>query len=127
MTVKKYDARVQFIGETVEEELVLLIDGYDLTCFASVLPYCIEIGRQYPVTISPFLVDDDYEIEEASASAPAFEKYGNGFQYWIAGQLNGAVLECGLEFEDQVLLWDYGHLNGKRIRLKVDRLDVEFH
>ncbi|MBD1548712.1 hypothetical protein [Roseibium aggregatum] len=125
--MKKYDARVQFIGETIEEEVVLLIDGYELTCFASVLPYFIEIGCQYPVTISPFLIDDDYEIEEASASAPAFEKCGDGFQYWITGQLNGVVLECGLEFEDQLLLWDYGDLNGKRIRLKADRLDVEFH
>lgn len=125
--MKKYDARVQFIGEKIEEEVVLLICGYELTCFASVLPYGIELGRQYPVTLSPFLVDDDYEIEEAPASGPDFEKCGSGFQYWIAGQLNGAVLECGLEFEDQLLLWDYGHLNGKRIRLKVDRLDVEFH
>lgn len=125
--MKKYDARVQFIGKTVEEELVLLIAGYELTCFASVLPYGIERGRQYPVTLSPFLVDDDYEIEEAPASAPDFENCGNGFQYWIAGQLDGAVLECGLEFDDQVLLPDYGYLNGKRIRLKVDRLDVEFH
>ena len=122
-----YTAEVIRLDDDVEEEVVLRINGVELTCFASVCPYPIEEGATYQVALTP-VVFDDYSIREMSADAlPTLVKIGGGFAYEVVGELATAQLDAGcISLEDDVLLRDYGYLNGKMVVWKVDRIDVEF-
>lgn len=123
--MNRHTALVQAIGHDVEEEVTLNLNGLEVTCFAGVCPYEIREGEKYPVSFE-LMIFDDYEVEESEAESAGLERIGNGFSYWIKGRLERGVIDCGIQFEDEVLLSDYGYLDGKFIWLKVDRIDVEF-
>ncbi len=120
-----YYALLKKIDAIVEEEVTLELDGKVITCFAGVCPYQIREGNRYPVSLK-LEVFDDYLVEESSKDEAGLEKLGNGFSYWVIGKLEGDVIYSQFTFQDEVLLSDYGYLNGKYIRMKVDRIDVEF-
>lgn len=44
----------------------------------------------------------------------------------IGGHLGKGVISEGGVFEDEILERDYGHLDGKFVALRIDRLDVAF-
>lgn len=123
--MKKYCVLVKKIDENVEEEVALDLDGFEVTCFASVCPYHIKEGESYPVYFE-LTVFDAYFVEESSAKKASLERIKDTFSYWITGKLEGAVLNSLIQFEDEILLSDYGYLDGKFIRIKADRIDVEF-
>lgn len=123
--MNKYYALVKEIGDDVEEEVTLTLNGFEITCFAGICPYKIYEGKKYPVSFE-FMIFDEYEVEETTDEVVGLEKISQGFSYWIMGKLDGAFIDAGIKFEDEILLSDYGYLNGKFIRLKVDRIDVEF-
>jgi len=122
-----YQARVIGLNDSIEEEVALQIDGVRLTCFASGCPYRIEEGKSYPVQLE-LLILDDYEVIESPDEAGAdFVETGEGFAYLVRGKLNGRYLEAGgLVFEDEVLRREFGYLDGKRVTVKADRINVEF-
>lgn len=122
-----YQAQVIKLNDDIEEEVALQINNVRLTCFASICPYSIEEGKKYPVRLE-LVILNDYEVKASSSKAgSAFVETGNGFAYLVQGRLNGMCLEAdGLSFEDEVLQRDFGHLDGKIVTIKVDRIDVEF-
>jgi len=123
--MSKYFARVKSIGIDIEEEVVLDINGVEVICFAGVCPYEIHEGKEYPVSFE-LVIFDDYIVEESFDDAARLERIDDGFSYWIEGKLEGGVVNSLISFEDEILLSDYQYLNGKYIRMKVDRIDVEF-
>lgn len=123
--MNKYFALVQSVGDGVEEEVTLSLNDLNVTCFASVCPYEIHEGEKYPVSFN-LMIFDDYEVYESEGEEVGLERIGKGFSYWIKGRIEKGVIDCGIQFEDEILLSDYGYLDDKCIRLKVDRIDVEF-
>ncbi len=123
--MSKYFALVKAIGDNVEEEVTLDLNDLKVTCFAGVCPYEIHEGERYPVSLE-LIVFDDYEVKESEVEFAGLEQIGESFSYWIKGRLEKGVIDCGIQFEDEILLSDYGYLDGKFIQLKVDRIDVEF-
>ncbi|MGE3320500.1 MAG: hypothetical protein AB7I18_14515 [Candidatus Berkiella sp.] len=122
-----YTAEVIRLNDDIEEEVVLRINGVELTCFASVCPYPIVERATYEVALIP-VVFDDYSVREMSKDThTSLVKVGNGFAYELVGELAGGLLDIGcISLEDDVLLRDYGYLNGKIIAWMIDRIDVEF-
>ncbi|OZG73376.1 hypothetical protein BTA51_10125 [Hahella sp. CCB-MM4] len=121
----KLYALVKKIDDNIEEEVTLELNGVELTCFAGVCPYQIQEGKEYPVSFE-LEIFDDYCVEELNEEKVALERIGNDFSYWVAGRLDGSVIHSVIQFEDEILMSDYGYLDGKFIRMKVDRIDVEF-
>ena len=113
------------IDKNVEEEVTLELNGSEITCFASICPYQIQEGKGYPVSFE-LEIFDDYFVEESEEEKASIKRIGNSFAYWVTGKLEGAAINSVIPFEDEILLSDYGYLNGKYIRIKVDRIDVEF-
>jgi len=72
------------------------------------------------------MIFDDYEVKESEAESVGFKRVENGFSYWIKGRLEQGVIDYGIQLEDEAFLSDCGYLDGKFIRLKVDRIDVGF-
>lgn len=123
--MKKYIAKVESLGSEIEEEVFLTVDGLSFLCFASICPYEIKEGGSYPVSFE-LMVFEEYDVEALNKEDRCgLERAGQDFSYWVKGPLSGAVIDCGISFEDEVLL-EYSYLDGKNVRLKVDRIDVEF-
>ncbi|WP_353573395.1 hypothetical protein [Candidatus Albibeggiatoa sp. nov. BB20] len=128
--MSKYFVLLNSIDENVEEEVNLNINGIELTCFASICPYKIYARKQYWVSFN-FMIFDDYEVLKLEGTSDiGFERVGESFDYfayWLKGQLKDGMVDCGIQFEtDEVLLAEYGDLEGKFVKLRVDRIDVEF-
>lgn len=123
--MNKYFASVKTIGDDIEEEVTLDLDDLEVTCFASVCPYEIHEGERYPVSLE-LIIFDDYEVKESETEIIGLERIEEGFSYWIKGRLEKGVIDCGIRFENEILLSDFGYLDGQFIQLKVDRIDVEF-
>ena len=126
--MNKYFVLLNSIDDIVEEKVSLNINGIELTCFAGICPYEIYAGQQYWVCFE-LMIPDDYEVVKLeNTSDVGFERVGKGsFSYWLKGQLKDGIVDCGIQFEtDEVLLAEYGDLEGKFVKFRVDRIDVEF-
>lgn len=123
----EYKAKVLRLNEDVEEEVLLQIGEWKILCFAGLCPYPIHEGMEYVVDLS-FVVLDDYEVKELpDTSSPAILNTGKGFVTELVGKLEGSRLRLGeLEFEDDILLSDYGYLDGKSVSVRADRISAEF-
>jgi hypothetical protein len=123
--MNKYTALVKKVDKDVEEEVTLSLCGFEVTCFAGVCPYQIQEGQKYLVSFE-LMIFDEYCVEESQDEVPSLERIDNGFSYWITGRLKDGVIDSLISFEDEILLSDYGYLNNKQIRVKTDRIDVDF-
>lgn len=123
--MNKYTALVKKVDKDVEEEVTLSLHGFEVTCFAGVCPYQIQEGQKYLVSFE-LMIFDDYCVEESQDEVPSLERIDNGFSYWVTGRLKDGVIDSLISFEDEILLSDYGYLNNKQIRVKADRIDVDF-
>ncbi len=108
-----------------KEEVDLVVNGIKLTCFVAVCPKTIHVGNYYQVTLELYM-PNEYEVTEATSDRDGFEKTGDTFEYLITGTMKGSIIDCGIEFEDLHLLSHYGYLDGKRITIRVYRIDVGF-
>lgn len=118
---------VKRLDDDVEEEVDLVVDGKELTCFAGCCPYVIEEGGEYEVAFE-MQIFDDYSVMPSEFNGRFFSRIGDGFGYLLNGKLIGKTIDCGLpfEFEDPILLSDFACLEGQFVQLKVDRIDVSF-
>lgn len=116
-------------SELIEEEVVLQINGIELTGFANVSPCQIEEGEVYPVELTLFVIDEIVVAELPDNAIPSITRIGDGFAHSIAGKLRGKYVEsCGISFVDDFLATslEFWYLDGKMISIKADRIDVEF-
>ncbi|WP_330961310.1 hypothetical protein [Photobacterium sp. 53610] len=123
--MNKYNALVKTIDDAVEEEVTLSLNGFEITCFIGICPYQLQEGKEYPVSFE-LMIFDDYLVEESHEIRSSLERIDNSFSYWITGKLEGGTICSLISFEDEVLLSDFFYLDGEFIRLKANRIDVEF-
>lgn len=116
---------VKKIDISIEEEVIVSDGSTDLVVFANVCPYPIEVGRTYPVSLSLVFLDE-LTFQELSVEDEFIERVGDGFSHVLAGKLeNERFYSKGFEFEcDDFEGMDY--LNGKFIKVEVDRISAEF-
>jgi hypothetical protein len=122
-----YEAQLIRVHPIVEEKVTLRINGVDLVCFAAHCPNEIQEGASYSVELIA-QVFNDYVVEEAEKNrAPSAARIGDGFSYVLTGKLTGNHLNAGaFSLEDDMLLSDFGYLEGRIICWTVDRLDADF-
>ncbi|MCZ8382931.1 hypothetical protein [Achromobacter xylosoxidans] len=121
-----YSVLVEAVGLEIEEEVLISVCGHRLLCFASYLPDRLEVGKVYQAELLP-MIFDDYVVREINNADPAIVRQEDGYSYTIVGQLRAGCLHVGgLLFCDNILLSDYGFMEGKMVSWKVDRLDVSF-
>jgi hypothetical protein len=121
-----YLAQIKRLSDDVEE-VVLRINGVELTCFTTACPYKIEEGVSYQVELTAQVFNEYLVSEIAEEASPSIVQIGDSFFHVITGRLSGNRLNAsGIVFEDDVLLHDFGYFEGKMIAWKVDRIDAEF-
>lgn len=121
-----YMALVKGLDPQIEEEVTLEIEGVELTGFAIVCPYEIELGKSYPVSIG-FTILDELIIREIKENRKELERIGLGYEYYIRGFLQEDSIDAGIVLidEDEYFL-DFPQLIEKNVEMKVDRISIDF-
>lgn len=123
---KRDEAIVLAIGPVVEGELLLLVKGLEIKCFASYCPSKIEVGATYEVEFELVLSDNDVVTAAEEPLTTLIEMMGNGFSCALYGYLDGSVFRSFVYFSDQEIHYDHPDLNRRFVKIQVDRIDVSF-
>jgi len=123
---KRYEAVVLAVGPVVEEEVLLLVKGLEVKCFASYCPSKIEVRETYEVEFDLVLADTDVVAAVEEPITTLIEMKDDGFSCALYGYLDGGVFRSFVDFSDQDIHYDYPHLNGRFVKVKVGRIDVSF-
>lgn len=119
----KYNCKLLSIVD--EDEITVKIGDVQLTGFAN-SGVTESIGKELMVDISLY---DDLEIYESDSKTVSIERKGKSFAYSLYGTLNldKALLESVINFEIEAdELYDYGYLDGKKVKIDVKRIDLCF-
>ncbi|MEB2845384.1 hypothetical protein GAO09_23410 [Rhizobiales bacterium RZME27] len=124
------DAEVIEIDNDVEENVTLKIGRHVLSCFMVWCHEPIEAGKRYPADLGFFFFDevgDDWEMSEVGDDvAEEIVSIDDAWGYSVTGTLRGEVLHVGdLRISDEILS-GLEYLDGRKIKLRVDRLQVSF-
>ena len=122
----KLNAKVIKLDQSIEEEVLLDIDGILITCFICLCPYKLEEGKMYPVELSFVFLDDEI-FKEIDDEKYGLRKIDDGFKYKLTGKVENHALDVGhgIRIEDE-MFDEYTYLDGRFIELLVDRISVEF-
>lgn len=120
-----YSVKILEIDEDVEDVMLIEVAGIQLTSFANVCPYALEVGKEYDVMIS-FGFFNEYIVEEVEEHKAQVIQTSNNLSCWFMGKHCGGYLESVINIEDEILISDFAYLEGRYIRIKVDRVNVEF-
>jgi hypothetical protein len=121
-----YDAILVSAAESIEEEVELEVLGLRLVCFAGVCPFRLEPGLAYRVDLGAFVINDREPQHLPEGEADSIERIGESFSYLVSGQVDGSdLLSRGILFEG-VLDEVNPTMKDTRMRVWIDRLDVEF-
>ena len=125
MLVPNFSAKILKMDPADEDAVWLQVAGFTLYCFVSYLGHVVHEGQVYPVRLELW-VEDDYEIQKSPTMKVEFHHVDGTFEYHITGFLNEASLEAGITFHDPNFLLHYGYLDQEWVRVRVDRIQVEF-
>ncbi|MDV2686470.1 hypothetical protein RYX56_19045 [Alkalihalophilus lindianensis] len=124
-----YYAKVKGFNPHVEQEVILDLNGIELTGF---MPFGISFEplkeKLYPINIS-LVVLDELEVNEQQGLEKGLFRIEKSFSYFINGHLSceERMINVGfdLNLEEDIIedLWPY---NNKTIQLQVDRINIEF-
>ncbi|WP_372403141.1 hypothetical protein ACDW34_10945 [Acinetobacter piscicola] len=118
-----YKTKFLYREENVQESLFIDVDGQILNVFSNDYYYGFVPHGEYRVELE-FNIFDEYQVGESSLP-PQVRKLDHSFAYEIVGVLENGNLSVGnFSIYDEILLRDYGYLEGKNIIFKVDRIDM---
>ena len=118
---------VKIIEPDIELDNILTIRICDevLDVFASYVPEDINYKNEYLVELEATVLDE--YILEQSDEISMLRKIDNSLGYEIIGVLrNGKVYVNKIIFEDEILKSDFGYLDNKIVKWKVDRISLYF-
>lgn len=119
----KYNCEILSIVD--DDEVTVKIGDVQLTGFVN-NGVTESIGDKIFVDISLY---DDLEIFESESNTESILRKGKSFAYSLYGilNINKAILESVIDFEiDADVLFDYGYLDGKKVKVDVKRIDFCF-
>lgn len=116
-------ALLKSIDESIEEEVLLEINGIEFTGFTNYCPYAINIGQKYNVSLNMFT---DSDISKSKTKIKEITQIDAGFGYFIRGKmLAGGLIDAGIILEEEFFA-EYEYLQGEYVELEVGRIDVGF-
>lgn len=118
----KYNCTIVNIND---EEITIKIGDLAITGFVNsgVLK---EVGEETVVDIQLY---DDLKICESDKSENCIVRKDNSFAYSLYGilDIDNSILKSDIDFEiDTEELFDYGYLDGKKVKIDTIRIDFEF-
>lgn len=121
----KYNCTIISKSQEDEYEITVLIEDTYITGFDR-FGTLKEIGDTTVVEITLF---DDLKIVECDVKKVEIERKNKTFAYALFGilDIDEKVLRSAINFEiDKEILYDYGYLHGKYVRVDVRRIEFDF-
>lgn len=118
----KYNCRIESVEE---EEVTIKIENVDIVGFSNV-GVLKAIGEE---TVVDIVLYGDLEISETDRMDDSIVRNGNTYAYSLYGTLDidHCILKSKIDFEiDKRELFDYGYLDGKKVKVDTVRIDMEF-
>ncbi|MCL6700927.1 hypothetical protein [Pseudomonas sp. T1.Ur] len=117
--------KILAIDDIVEDCAILLVEGNILECFVNSYPSKISVGETH---LAELTIDysDPVQIELSATPDAPLEKNGKGFGYYLHGLLENDIFKTFIDFPDEDLHFDYPGLLGRYVKIKVDRINVNF-
>lgn len=125
----EYYTVVKGFNEHVEEEVIVEIEGVEITGF---MPFGIsfepEEKQKYRVSLG-LVVLDDIEMQKIERSEMGFYRIDNTFSYFIRGYFDfdkrTISAEIIVELEEE-MVDGFAYLDGCNVQIKVDRINIDF-
>lgn len=124
--IDKYVVTVLAVSLVVEEEVLLLVNGVEVKCFASCCSEKIQVGGSYEAEFEIVLPNDDFITVAEKRPDSLIEVIGDGFSCFLYGYLDGSVFRSFVDFMDQEIHCDNPEFNEQFVKVRVDRIDVSF-
>jgi hypothetical protein len=121
-----YQAKLLKLDDLIEEEVTVEVNGLQFVGFASVCPYKIMSNMIYPINIGLTFLDGP-DIIELHEPQPSLERIDMTYGYILSGQVCGDSIDIGngIKIQDDIFN-ESPYLDGQFIKIRVDRLSVEF-
>lgn len=122
-----YIAKLLNRNELLEEEIFIEINSIVIDGFMEICPYeHIYKNKHYPVELYLTFLNSS-EFTEIECERYGLEKFGTAFGYILYGKVEGDSINIGngIKIKDDIFK-EYSYLDGKFVKLKVDRIGVEF-
>lgn len=113
------------LPDSNENEVVIRLGEFEITCFIAYAPYQLVINKEYSAEISLYFVNDDLSILESELK-PNFYKLDEGYKYAVVGKINNESLvinDVCLNSDSFLNAYDF---NGKNVIIEADRIDIAF-
>lgn len=121
-------AKLIGLNNSIEEEVIVEINGIKIIGFATTCPYNINIGKTYPINIyATFLNEENYK--QINEPKYGLQKIGHAYSYIIYGEVcSNETLNIGnyIFIQTDNIFRGASYLIGSFVELIVDRLDMEF-
>lgn len=117
--------QIQIISQDaiVEESLWIHLYGHILNVFSSENHLNLKPLEVYEVELE-FQIFNEYQVVESNLE-PQLRKIDESFSYEVIGLLENGVITVGdFKIFDEILLSDYGYLDGRNVSWIVDRIDM---
>jgi hypothetical protein len=122
-----YQAQLLPNEDDSEHHFNLKIENHVLSCFSTYCPHKVNPHSTYPVELYLYFSGDVNAAHKENNNSDEIKKNGAGYKYTIIGTLlSGHLISCGLSFNLQEFASEIEHLDGKKIKIDVSRIDVEF-
>ena len=121
-----YQAKLLKLDELIEEEVLVEINGLEFVGFSSVCPYKLVLNKIYPVNVGLTFLDGP-EIIVLGKPQHNLERIDKTYGCILCGQVCDDSIDIGngIEIQDDIFS-ENSYLNKQYIKIKADRLSVEF-
>ena len=123
----KQSATVKELSDDFEELVHVSVGGCIVICFIAVCQYRLTINHEYLVRLNVGIIDDLHIREVDQFVDVGLENITNTYAYRLVGIIDGSNLIIGQlvislsDFASEIL-----YLDGKRVELYADRIEIEF-
>lgn len=98
-----YKCKIKKLDNTIEEAVLIEINGYELHCFISYCPFKIFENQFYEVELS-YEIFNDYILDKSTSNI-GFRKIDDSFKYEITAELkNNHLTLQNIQFEEDEYL-----------------------
>ena len=119
----KYYAKLIFVNEDVEEEVIFAFGEYNICCFVDYSSVPLHVGNIYLVELGLWF-NDDIQIEASKDKHFFIKRERETFKHIINGYLfEDKLILSNLIFQDESF-YDFSYFENDFITLRSDRMTV---
>ncbi|MES2217346.1 MAG: hypothetical protein V4501_02935 [Pseudomonadota bacterium] len=120
-----YQAKFLKQHDLVEEEVIIEVNGLELVGFSLDDNHRFLPNKIYPINLE-FTILDDPEIVILKEPQYSVERIGEGFSYLICGLVHNDSIDIGHDINIKDDCFKFENLDYKFVRMRVDRISIEF-